>query len=173
MAKITIKNVRLSFPSLFSKAVFQGAETKYEATLLIDKTTGANDIKNIKAEIAAMLAEHKVKLPADKICLKDGDEMEYDGYAGTMSLKASNKTRPMVVNKDKSPIVEDDNIIYSGCYVNAVVSLWFQNNAYGKRVNCSLEAVQFAKDGQPFGDGGSKASLDDFDILDDGDSEGF
>ena len=35
--KYQLKNVRLSFPSLFHKAKFEGAETKYEATFLLDK----------------------------------------------------------------------------------------------------------------------------------------
>jgi len=33
--KIMLKNVRLSFPSLFKKAVFDGKEGKFEATVLI------------------------------------------------------------------------------------------------------------------------------------------
>lgn len=167
MSQIKLKNVRLSFPSLFRKAVFQGAETKYEGTFLLDKTEHADSIKQINAAIAEMLKEHKAKLSPDKICFKDGDDIEYEGYAGTMTIKASSGKRPLVIGKDKSPLTEDDNIIYSGCFVNAIVSLWFQDNGFGKRVNASLEAVQFAKDGQPFGDGGSKASVDDFDIIDD------
>ena len=170
MSQIKMKNVRLSFPSLFRKAVFSGSETKFEATFLLNKEEHAETIKQIQAEIAKMLKDElKAKLPADKICLKDGDEIEYDGYAGCMSIKASSAKRPIVIGKDKSPLTEDDNVIYSGCYVNAIISLWAQNNQFGKRINASLEAVQFAKDGSPFGDGGSKASVDDFDIVDDGD----
>ena len=168
MPQIKMKNVRLSFPSLFRKAVFSGAETKFEGTFLLNKEEHADTIKAIQAEIAKMLKDElKAKLPADKICLKDGDEIEYDGYAGCMSIKASSAKRPIVIGKDKAPISEDDNVIYSGCYVNAIISLWAQNNQFGKRINASLEAVQFAKDGEPFGDGGSKASVDDFDIIDD------
>ena len=166
-----MKNVRLSFPSLFHKAMFQGTETKYEATFLLDKKEHAATITQVSDAIAAMLKEHKAKLTSDKICLKDGDLMDYDGYANTLTLKASSTKRPMVINKLKEPVTEDDNVIYSGCYVNAIVSLWFQDNGFGKRINASLEAVQFAKDGTPFGDGGSKASLDDFDVIDDDSSE--
>jgi len=39
MAKIKLQNVRLSFPSLYRKAVFGGEETKYEGTFLLDKAT--------------------------------------------------------------------------------------------------------------------------------------
>ena len=41
MSKIKLKNVRLSFASVFRKATFNGDETKYEGTFLIDKETQA------------------------------------------------------------------------------------------------------------------------------------
>jgi len=166
MSKITLQNVRLSFPSLFRKAVFGGDETKFEGTFLLDKTTHANAIKLIEAGIKAINADkHKGKaLAADKVCLKDGDTIEYDGYAGNMSIKASSTKRPMVIGKDKTPLTEDDGKPYAGCYVNAVVELWGQKNQFGERVNANLLAVQFAKDGEPFGDGVT-ASIDDFDNI--------
>lgn len=172
MSKIKLQNVRLSFPSLFRKAVFSGEETKFEGTFLIDKVDQADKIKEIEAAIAALCKEKLkgVSLKADKICLKDGDEIEYDGYAGHMSLKASNNKRPMVLDRDRSPLTEDDNRIYSGCYVNAVVELWAQDNTYGKRINGNLLGVQFLKDGEPFGDGVS-ASVDDFEAFSDEDED--
>jgi hypothetical protein len=170
VAKIKLNNVRLSFPNLFRKAVFSGEETKYEATFLLDKVKHADLIKEIHAAIAACTKEKwqgKIKsLPADKLCLKDGDNVEYAGYAGSMSFKAANKTRPMCVDRDRSPITEDDNKFYAGCYVNGIVELWAQDNSYGKRINANLLGVQFLKDGEPFADGG-KASADDFDAFED------
>ena len=150
MTKIILKDVRLSFASLFRKATFGGEETKYEGTFLIDKVKQADQIKNIVDAIEAMQSGKKSKLSPDKICLKDGDFIDYDGYSGTMSIKASNGKRPMP---------------YSGCYVNAVLNLWFQDNSFGKRINASLTGVQFAKDGAPFGENSSSASVDDFSDL--------
>ena len=49
MAKIKLNNVRISYPSLFRKGVFQGQETKYEATFLIDKKENKAKIDEIKA----------------------------------------------------------------------------------------------------------------------------
>ena len=89
-----------------------------------------------------------------------------------MSIKAANNKRPMVIDRDKSPLTEDDNKIYAGCYVNAVIELWFQNNGFGKRVNANLLGVQFLKDGEPFGDNAG-ASADDFDAFGDDDEEFF
>lgn len=167
MAKIKLQNVRLSFPSIFRRAVFSGEETKFEATFLLDKTEHADKIEEIEAAKDALVAERLkgAKLKADKICLKDGDEIDYDGYAGKMSIKASSSKRPMAIGADKSPLTEDDGKLYAGCYVNAIIELWGQDNQYGKRVNANLLGVQFVKDGEPFGDGVT-ASIDDFDEID-------
>ena len=43
---LMLKNVRLSFPSLFKKSVFEGKETKYEASFIMDRETHANTIRN-------------------------------------------------------------------------------------------------------------------------------
>ena len=90
--KYQLKNVRLSFPSLFHKAKFEGAETKYEATFLLDKEEHADIIKQLQGGIAAKIKDDLkgAKLGPDKICLKDGDNIDYDGYEGKMSIKASN-----------------------------------------------------------------------------------
>lgn len=172
MAKIKLNNVRLSFPSLFHKASFQGSEGKYEATFLLSKDTQADLIAQIDAKIKAGIKDNfkGAKLPSDKLCFKDGDDFEYAGYANHMSFKASNGKRPMIIDKDKSPLTEDDDKLYAGCYVNAIVELWYQNNNYGKRVNANLLGVQFFKDGEPFADGVS-ASEDDFDAFGDEDMD--
>lgn len=166
MAKIKLQNVRLSFPSLFRKAQFQGEETKYEATFMLHKEQHADTIKEIKKAIDAAIKENLkgAKLPADKICLKDGDESGRDEYEGYYTIKAANSKRPKVIDRDKSPLTEDDGKPYSGCYVNAVIELWAQNNGYGKRINANLLGVQFAKDGEPFASG-EVASDDDFDLV--------
>jgi hypothetical protein len=166
MAKIILKNVRISFPSLFKKAVFNGEETGFEGTFLLDKETQADQIESIQAQIKELIKTNLkgAKLGPDKLCLRDGDLVEYDGYANHFSLKASSKKRPLVIDRDKSPLVEDDGRPYSGCYVNASIELWAQDNNYGKRINATLLGVQFFKEGQPFGDG-SSGSVNDFDAF--------
>lgn len=169
MSKIKLQSVRLSFPSLFQQAAFGGESTgKYEATFILDKKEHAQVISQIEAEIARLQKEEiKAKVSSDKICLKDGDEMGRPEYEGKMTIKASTKKRPLVIDRDKSPITEDDNIVYAGCFVNAILTLWPQNNNFGKRVNAQLDGVQFVRDGEPFGDGG--ISADAFDAFGDDD----
>lgn len=166
MAKIQLKNVRLSFPSLFSQATFNGEKGKFEATFLLDKDSQSDQIEALEAAIEAAIKEAKIKVPSDKRCLKDGDDADYDGYEGQMSFKASTKKRPTVIDRDKTPLVEDDGKPYAGCYVNAIVDIWVQNNNYGKRVNANLYGVQFVKDGEAFGMGDVDVT-DDFDEMDD------
>lgn len=164
--KIKLHNVRLSFPSIFRRESFNGEEGKFAATFLIDKKSQADKIKEIEKAIDALIEDRLKgsKLKEDKICLKDGDEIAYAGYAGHMSIKASNNKRPLALNSDKSALTEDDGKLYAGCYVNAVIELWAQNNQYGKRINANLLGVQFFKDGEPFSDG-VVASEDDFDAF--------
>lgn len=165
MSKIQLKNVRLSFPSVFQKATFNGQEGKYEATFLIDKSDTETKAK-LDEVIASALAEAKIKVPSDKMCLKDGDNIDYDGYENVWSFKGSSAKRPTVINRDKTPITEEDGILYAGCYVNAVVDIWVQKNDYGKRVNGNLYAIQFVKDGPAFG-GDQGDVLEEFEDLDD------
>jgi len=168
--KIKLKRVRLSFPSIFKKASFEGKETKYEATFLIPKAD-KKVYKVLKAAIEAEIAEAKIKVPPGRWALQDGDDKEYDGYADHWSLKASSNKRPTVLDRDKSPLTEEDEKLYAGCYVNAVVDFWVQNNSWGKRVNCNLYGVQYVEDGDPFGSGDIDSSdlFDDIDDIDDED----
>ncbi len=165
MAKIHLKNVRLSFPSIFKRSTFEGEEGKYEATFLIDKSD-KKTAKAVKDAIDEAVKAAGIKVASDKRCLKDGDDSEYDGYEGVWSFKAANNKRPTVINRDKTPLVEDDDVIYAGCYVNAIIDIWIQNNKFGKRANANLYGVQFVKDGDPFGQGPVDVT-DDFDELDD------
>jgi len=167
MPNIQIKNATLSFPNLFKKAVFQGKEGKYEATLMFPKTD-TKTYETINAAIEAIKKDNKTpKISADKLCIKDGDDSEYDGCAGMWMVKASNSKRPTVINRDKTPVTEEDEVMYAGCVVNGIIDLWFQNNSYGKRVNANLLGVQFVKDGTPLGDGAKVADTDEFDDIED------
>lgn len=165
MAKIMLKNVRLSFPSLFKRSEFDGKEGKYEATFLLNKSD-EKTYNILKDAIDAALAEAKIKVPSDKYFLKDGDESEYNGYAGHWSIKASNSSRPLLINKDKSMLTADDEKLYPGCYVNAEIAVWVQSNKFGKRVNANLYGVQFWNDGENLG-GDFTSDIDAFDSAED------
>lgn len=155
---IKLKNVRLSFPALFEAKAFKDGKPKFSAVLLLDKRKHAADIEAIEAAIEEVIEEkwpkginRKVMKPS---CLHDGDEKpDTDGYGdGVMYVSASSAKRVPVVGTKMEPLTEEDGKPYAGCYVNVSIRLWAQDNEYGKRINAQLRAVQFAKDGEPFGE---------------------
>lgn len=165
---IMLNNVRLSFPSLWTTEKFGGEDTeKYAATFILNKKTHAKIIEEIKNQIEEMIKTGlKVKaIPPEKICLKDGDMTGRPENEDAYVIKASTKRRPTVMDRDKSPLLAEDGKPYGGCFVNAMIDLWPQNNSFGKRINAGLLAVQFAKDGEAFGTGPVDVS-DEFDVLD-------
>lgn len=171
--KLKLNNVRLAFPSLFeAKTVAGEGKPAHSATFLIEP--GDAQVKAINAAIdkvatekwgakaATMLASIR---KADKTCLHDGDlKAAYEGFAGNLYISARNPARPTVLDADKTPLTQADGRPYAGCYVNAVLELWAQDNQYGKRVNATLMGVQFLRDGDSFS-GGGVASADDFDDV--------
>jgi hypothetical protein len=170
---IKLENVRLSYPCLFTpKAMEEGKEPTFSATFLLDCEKHAKLIAKIESMIERVALDEfkkKIKLSDRNKCLHDGNEYpDKEGYGdGVMFLRSSNRTRPPVVNRDMSPITEQDGIIYAGCYVNASVRLFaWEHKTGGKGVSASLRAIQFVKDGESFGAG--KVDVEsEFDSLED------
>ena len=174
--QILLKNVRLAFPELFEASTVNGeGDPAFSACFLLAKND--SQIKDIKAAIGEVAkskwgakaeATLKTIVAGDKTALHDGDlKAEYEGFEGMYYVSSRNKSRPTVVDRDRTPLIQADGRPYAGCYVNAIVELWAQDNNFGKRVNASLKGVQFVRDGDRFA-GGGVASEDEFDDLTEG-----
>lgn len=181
--KIVIGEGRLAFADrIFTAKPFQGeGKATYGATVLIEPTHPA---------VAALLAEEervakeKWGAKADAIlaeirannrgAVKDGAlKASYDGFPGKKFIACTSEKRPTVVDRDRSPLTAADGKIYSGCYVLAHVSLWAQDNAWGKRINAELTGLQFLRDGDAFGGGSMPSSPDEFADLGAGEADGL
>jgi hypothetical protein len=171
--KINLANVRLAFPVLFEAKTVNGeGEPAFSASFLLDPKHPAVKAINDAAETigkekwAAKWPQIKKEMVAkDRLPIHDGDaKSSYTGFEGMMYVSARNKTRPLVIDRDKSPLSQSDGLPYAGCFVNASIELWAQDNNYGKRINASLRGVQFYKDGEAFAGGGA-ASEDEFEDL--------
>jgi hypothetical protein len=149
---ILVRNVRLSYPHLFTKwGMNEGDKKKYSAKFFLDKATHAADIKGLGQHLAAMMQEaFKGRIPNDKLFLRDGKDSGKEDQADQWVIAASEDRAPDVINRDKSRVNEDDDIVYAGCYVNVLIRPWVQKNKFGKRINANLLAVQFVKDGERF-----------------------
>lgn len=174
--KLSLKNVRLAFPQLFTAKADKNGNLKFSATLIFAPDHPAyKAIKAAEQEVGLEKWKDKWKgiekqiATKDRMALHDGDAKEqYDGYAGNYFVNASNKVRPLAIDRDKSALSEEDGKLYAGCFVNASIELWAQDNEHGKAINCSLRGVQFASDGDAFAAGGS-ASEDEFDEVEEED----
>ena len=174
--KIQIKNVRLAFPALFeAKKVNGEGEPAFSASLLLAPDHPAvAELRNAMEQIgkekwAAKWPTVKKELEGkDRTALHDGDmKAAYSGFEGNLYVSARNKTRPLVIDRDRSPLSQEDGKPYAGCFVNASIELWAQDNNYGKRINATLRGVQFLKDGEAFA-GGTPAEVDEFDDIAEG-----
>lgn len=172
--KIKLSNVRLAFPDLFVAKASKndtGGEgaLKYSAAFLMPKDHPQMDEidKAVKRVVKEKWGEKAQSVLNDlrinnKLLVKDGDgKSDYAGYPGNFFINSNNDSRPTVLDRDRTPLVAADGKLYSGCYVNAVIEIWAQDNKYGKRVNATLMGVQFKADGEAFS-GGGVATSDDF-----------
>lgn len=185
IGEVLLRNVRLSFAHLLKpsddsiqvnkttgeKTTIKGS---YQARFLMEKgsTDGEANVQKIKKAARDVKSQPHPKgfgadeskwpkIKPDRVCLRDGDLEDWDGYEGNWYLAANSPVDrpPQIITNRKDA---DGKWIpaeagkagnpFSGCYVNALVRLWVQNHeTYGKRINASLEVVQYLRDGPAFG----------------------
>ena len=184
IGRILLKDVRLAFPNLFEPTTVNGeGKPRYTAAFILPAEHPQLD--EIRKKIEAVAREKWKDKAAGtltslyktgKVALHDGDEKaQYDGFAGNLFITASaqENAAPTVIDRDRSPLTQRSGRPYPGCYVNASLEFWAQDNAYGKRINAQLRGVQFLRDGDSFS-AGRPASSDEFEDVSEGaDAEDF
>ena len=153
--KLKLNNVRLSFCDLFTPVSKFDGDPKFSASLIIDPSSedGKANLAAFKKVVRQIEAEkfNGDEMPTEKLPIQSGDDKGYDGWVGNVIISGANKKRPVIVGRQRQPVAEGDlDSPVSGDYVNVILDLWGMNNAYGKRVIASLEAVQLAAKGEPF-----------------------
>lgn len=176
IGEVILNNVRLSFADLFKPGKPQKNDKgemvpgKFKANFLMEK--GTDDTKANMAKLQAANKQVKTdkwgaeakwpKLKPEKVYLRDGDKEDWDGYEGCFYVSANNPNQPVLVDRKKDAkgkLIEltlangGSKLLYSGAYVNAIIRVWAQDNEYGKRVNASVESVQFLRHGEAFSGG--------------------
>ncbi len=173
-----IKNVRIAFPALAEKQAIGDGEPAYGAKFII--VPGTPLVKTLDDTMLAVAKDKWKEKGQDvfdflvkekKVCFihdayrnsKTG--VPYLGFENMFSLGSRKADmQPTIFDKFGKAVTEKDAIkalIYSGCYVNAKIDIWAQDNSYGRRINCSLLGVMFAGEGEAFG-GGAPAKAEDF-----------
>lgn len=148
---------RIGFPDLFKPRAFDESKpetAQYGCTVMIPKTDTASHNACKDAMAAAYKDEWPKdgpKIAPDKLCLKDGADKDNEINHPYWLVSARTKRRPVVVNRRREPVQESDELVYGGADANVVLRFWAMSNDFGKRICCSLEAVQVLGTGDPFG----------------------
>ena len=179
---IMLTNTRLSFPQLVEARAYQeGQAKKFSADLILDPA--GEDWKkvihsvmqsaqekwgdNAQAVLQMCQADRKLRAfgnGAEKVDKKTFKP--YEGYEGAVYVSANNANPPQMIESNGKSVDPTNTMayqalarkMYGGCYVNAAIKFWIQDNKYGRGIRCELIALQFAKDGTPFGDAAPDAS---------------
>lgn len=166
---VTLNNVRLSFPELFTPKMETddngnakpNGKMKYSATFLLHKKTNAKDIAAIEAAVAQ--AKKDPKLAGDKrvpkVFFRDGsDKPHLEGYTGDVKFFTARKEHkpgqrgPGVVDQNLQELTPESGKPYAGCFVNARVEAYpYVHPKSGPGIAFGLLNVQFLRDGEPFG----------------------
>lgn len=152
---------RLSFPNLFEpRAVNEGDKPKYGCSLIIPKSDKAA-IKAIEKAIAHCAEANKGKFKKGKVPtnlkhpLRDGDEDREDdeAYEDCMFINANSAKKPQCVQKvaGAMEVITEVDILYSGCYVKAMINFFVYNTGQSEGVAAGLNGIFKVADGEPLG----------------------
>lgn len=178
IGRIMLKDVRLAFPKLFRAEQVNGqGDPKFGATLIIAPDhPQLEELRKIQDAVAKDKWKEKaagiVKAldKQDRLAVHDGDiKSQYDGFPGNfyVSANAQESAPPTVVDQARNPLKENSGKPYAGCFVNASIEIWAQDNKFGQRVNTTLRGVQFLRDGDAFS-AGRPADADEFEEVTNG-----
>lgn len=176
--RIILKNVRLSYPHLFKPEQFDdNQDPKYGCVLLIQKDDP--QIKTIKeAILKAGQEKFPGKIKADKwpsnlhYPLKDGDDKADTNpeQAGCYVISCNSKTKPVLLDRAKRPLTEEDDKLYPGAFVNASLNAAGFDVTTKKGVSIFLNGLQFFADGERLA---GHDATNDFDQLDEDDFDSY
>lgn len=177
---IYIAGARLSFPKLVeaqTQAQFPNSPKKFSADLIL--TPGDACFERFMAE-AGREANAKWKDQTAAVmqmiqndrrlrCYGSGNEKldkktmkPWAGYENMVYLTTSaDEAHPPKIIRADGSYIDDSAVLerqtaarkmYGGCYVDAAVRPWIQDNQFGRAIRCQLIAVQFVRDGEAFGE---------------------
>lgn len=174
-SKVIFGPCRLSYTHLFTKHNPNGdaADGKYQTNVLIPKSE-KKTIEALREAIETAKKQGIVSKWGGKepkklaLPLNDGDDKDDELYEDTFFVNAKCSTRPGIVDRNKAPIVDEEEI-YSGVW--AIVSVtFFPYDTNGNRgIACGLNNVMKYKDDEKLG--GRVSAQTDFDGVEVGDED--
>jgi hypothetical protein len=173
--RIVTPVARVSYPTLFVPRAYQeGDDPKFSATLMVKKDEAGNafadSLKKAQDAVLKTLYPKKMPMNIERYGVTDGDDVvdkegkPVESAAGHWLIKASSKSKPAVVNADKSEIINAEEV-YGGCWGKASIQAKAYGNPQKGGVSLELVAFQKVRDDTPFGGAAANraAAVDEFD----------
>ena len=176
--KVVFGPCRLSYTYVFAKYTPNGgdpADGKYQTNVLIPKSE-KETIKALNAAIeaakqAGVVSKWSGKVPKNlTMPLNDGDKAKDDElYEDHFYVNAKCNTRPGIVDRNKQPIVDEEEM-YSGVWAIVSVTFFPYDTNGNKGVACGLNNLMKWKDDDHLG-GRVSAEADFGDVDTSGEDE--
>lgn len=161
---------RAAFASVFAKREYENGDKKFELTFLFPRTgKDKADLSAMKkaAEEAAVAKWGADKIPKGLVSpFRDGDDVEWDGFADHDFVRVSTLYRPKVINREGVELMTDEEF-YSGCWAYATINAYAYEKKGNKGVSFGLQNILFIRDDEKFS-GNSKAEEDFSDLIEEG-----
>ena len=176
---ILIADVRASYPHIDRMWRKNDKDTlAYSLTGILPVATHQPAI-DLLLEVCSEIIDDRNKgadIKDDLKFIRDGKPTKKPEYEGAWIVAARETEKPTVLHPDKSEMESPDEIkstIKAGYFIDMLVQPWWQDNDHGKRINASLRAVRFRREGPLIAEGGisKDAAISSFD--DDEDDGGF
>lgn len=150
---LRVTDIRVSYPHLDKKWCKNPAKDTpaFSCVGILPKDTHKEAI-DLCLEVCDILLKEQnkgEKVKSDAKFIRDGDLAAKPEYENAFTINMREEMRPIVLNPDKSEMdIEDIKpTIKPGHFTDMLCQPWFQNNEHGKRVNASLRAVRYRREG--------------------------
>lgn len=169
--KVVFGPCRLSYTHVFTKYAPDGDTDngKYMTNVLIPKSE-KETVKALQQAIEAakksgIVSKWGGKEPKNlELPLRDGDtDKDDEVYEDCFFINAKSGTRPGICDKNKNPIVDEEEI-YSGVYAYVSVSFYPYDKNGNRGIACGLNNIMKFKDGERLG--GRTSAENDFADID-------
>ena len=174
--KVVFGPCRLSYTHVFTKYAPDGDTDngKYMTNVLIPKSE-KETVKALQQAIEAakksgIVSKWGGKEPKNlELPLRNGDtDKDDEVYEDCFFINAKSSTRPGICDKNKNPIVDEEEI-YSGVYAYVSVSFYPYDKNGNRGIACGLNNIMKFKDGERLG--GRTSAESDFADIDAEDDE--
>lgn len=169
--KVVFGPCRLSYTHVFTKYAPDGDTDngKYMTNVLIPKSE-KETVKALQQAIetakkSGIVSKWGGKEPKNlELPLRDGDtDKDDEVYEDCFFINAKSSTRPGICDKNKNPIVDEEEI-YSGVYAYVSVSFYPYDKNGNRGIACGLNNIMKFKDGERLG--GRTSAENDFADID-------